>query len=141
MIAPAGTKTIKMDAYSARAGDRIYWDQEVAVPAFPEIYKYVAIGDSDEDLVADRDLWRANVSMDDETALAIIRQARVEINEATKYALHEKRESCGCVGYYKKPCAKHDHLTCQRLFETRAETFREHWVNRLRFQHLGEMPI
>jgi hypothetical protein len=141
MVAPAGIKTIQMDAYSRRAGQRLYWDQEVAVPAFPEAYKYIAIGDSDEDLVADRDLWRAGVDMDDETALAVIRQARTELDETRKYALHEKREACGCIGYYGRPCANHDRLTCERLFQSRAEVFREHWVNRLRLQYLGETPI
>lgn len=141
MVAPAGIKTIQMNAYSRREGQRLHWDQEVAVPAFPEVYKYLAIGDSNEDLVAERDLWCAGVKMDDETALAVIQQSRREIDEAQKYALHEKREACGCIGYYGRPCAKHDRSTCQRLFQTRAEIFREQWINQLRLQYLDEIPI
>lgn len=141
MIAPAGTKTILMDAYSRRAGERLYWDQEVAVPAFPEVYKYVGIGDSDEDLVADRDLWRAGVEMNDETALAVVRQARCELEEATKFASQPTRETCGCIGYHARTCAQHDRLTSQRLFQARAEAFRERWVSQLRLKYLGETPI
>jgi len=136
-IKPAGTKILFMDAWSRRASRRVEWEQRVDVPAFPDLYRYIASGDLDEDLIDQRELWCAGIELGRPVARHLVTYARRELQYALELRLVNVWEKCGCYGYRCTPCAMHSVSECVNQFRQRMEELREAWSVKIREAHLG----